>query len=278
RYSLMAPFMIMVICFAAFQATRALGDLAALFAIGVLGVLMKRFGWPRPAFLIGFVLAGGMETYLYQAVQFDGWGFLLKPGVLIIAALTAVSIYFAVKKGHSSKYEEEVEHLVEHEHAANLRPQLIFAGAVFLMFAYGLYDALQQSFLGGVFPGAVCAAMLIFSGVTIYKLYTGKTSDPVNFDNEVEAGYVGNPDVSSLMHYIWWLVGFGVACYLLGYMIAITLFFLVFLTVKAQTTPLKTAILTICGVGFLVGLAHFMVLDFPRGLLQDLVDLPWPIG
>ena len=91
RYALMAPFMIMVICFAAFQATRDLGDLAALFAIGMLGVLMKRFGWPRPAFLIGFVLAGGMETYLYQAVQFDGWGFLTKPGVLIIGALIARS-------------------------------------------------------------------------------------------------------------------------------------------------------------------------------------------
>ncbi len=49
-YPILAPFMIMVICFAAFQATRLLGDVIALFAIGLLGILMKRFGWSRRRF------------------------------------------------------------------------------------------------------------------------------------------------------------------------------------------------------------------------------------
>ena len=70
RYTYLAPFMIMVICFAAFQAQRDLGDLITLFVVGLLGILLKRFGWPRPAFLIGFVLADQSETELYQAVQF----------------------------------------------------------------------------------------------------------------------------------------------------------------------------------------------------------------
>ena len=76
RYTYLAPFMIMVICFAAFQAQRDLGDLITLFVVGLLGILLKRFGWPRPAFLIGFVLADQSETYLYQAVQFYDWDFL----------------------------------------------------------------------------------------------------------------------------------------------------------------------------------------------------------
>src|SRR5690606_19512416 len=53
-FVLLAPFMIMVICFAAFQTTRITADLLALLAVGVLGILMRRFGWPRPALLIGF--------------------------------------------------------------------------------------------------------------------------------------------------------------------------------------------------------------------------------
>ena len=64
RYTYLAPFLIMVICFAAFQAQRDLGDLITLFVVGLLGILLKRFGWPRPAFLIGFVLADQSETYL----------------------------------------------------------------------------------------------------------------------------------------------------------------------------------------------------------------------
>ena len=61
RYALLAPFMFGVIFFAAFQSTRAWGDLIALLILSVLGVYMKRFGWPRPALLIGFVLADQVE-------------------------------------------------------------------------------------------------------------------------------------------------------------------------------------------------------------------------
>lgn len=274
RYSLMAPFMVMVICFAAFQATRDLGDLAALFAIGMLGVLMKRFDWPRPAFLIGFVLAGGMETYLYQAVQFDGWGFLVKPGVLIIAALTVASIYFGMKFGQSTDSDSDQDS----PRAVNLQPQTLFAGAIVVVFAYGLYDSLQQSFLGGVFSGGVSAVMLIFSSIVFYKLATNQVEDGVNFDNEVEAGYVNNPEVAPLKEYILWLAGFLLGAYLLGYLIAIIIFFLLFLRVKANTTWQHTLILTFSAAGFLTALAHVMVLDFPRGLLQETVSLPWPIG
>ena len=55
KYDLLAPFMIALIFFAAFQATRDWADLLALFIFSILGVYMKRFGWSRPALLIGFV-------------------------------------------------------------------------------------------------------------------------------------------------------------------------------------------------------------------------------
>ncbi|KJZ10902.1 tricarboxylate transporter [Marinomonas sp. S3726] len=292
-YALMAPFMIMVICFAAFQATRDLGDLMALLGIGLLGILMKRFGWPRPAFLIGFVLAGGMETYLYQAVQFDGWGFLLKPGVIIIGIMTAVSIYFAAR--HASKSDDtsgadgsvtdsvesnEKDKLTQTQAKTqhSIRPQVIFAAAVCLTFAYGLYDSLQQSFLGGVFTAGLSGLMLILSSIVLYKLVTNKFDGPVNFDNEIVAGYKGDQSVASLMHYIYWLVGLILGCFVLGYLISISLFFIAFLVLKARTSFIKTASLTMSAVLFLSVLSHVMVLDLPRGLLQDLVQLPWPIG
>lgn len=52
----------MVIAFAAFQSRQDLMDLVALFSIGFLGILMRRFDWSRPAFLVGFVLSGPAET------------------------------------------------------------------------------------------------------------------------------------------------------------------------------------------------------------------------
>ena len=57
RYAYLAPFMFVLIFFAAFQATRDWDDLIALFVMGTLGMFMKRFGWARPALLIGYFLA-----------------------------------------------------------------------------------------------------------------------------------------------------------------------------------------------------------------------------
>jgi TctA family transporter len=96
-FAYLAPFMILIITFAAYQATRSWGDLIALLAMGVLGWLMKQFGWPRPAALIGYVLARNLETYLFISVQRYGFSWLTRPGVLILVAIIAISLYLSIR-------------------------------------------------------------------------------------------------------------------------------------------------------------------------------------
>ena len=85
--------------------------------------------------------------------------------------------------------------------------------------------------------------MLVFSGIVLFKLATQRVDDPVNFDNEIAAGYVDNAQVASLKEYILWLAGFMVAAWMVGYLIAIGLFFLLFLRVKASATWTRTLVL-----------------------------------
>lgn len=279
RYTLLAPFMIMVICFAAFQATRDLGDLTTLLAIGTLGVLMKRFDWPRPAFLIGFVLASGMETYLYQAIQFDGAQFLAKPGVLIIGSITLASLFFMWKKNRNTATKEEAtpEHTQENGEF-NRMPQIAFAVAVNLAFLYGIYDGYQQSFLGGVFTIVICSIMWLLSLCIIYALLTKKNNHPIYADLEYEQGYIHDSNTPSMIHYLAWLGALVAGCYLVGYVISISLFFICFLFIKARLSLIRSFITTFIAIGFLLTLTYLMVLDLPTGLLQDYVALPWPLG
>ena len=88
----LAPFMILIITFAAYQASYSWGDLIALLLVGILGWLMKQFGWPRPAALIGFVLAGNLEQYLFISVQRYGFDWLTRPGVIIMTVIIAASL------------------------------------------------------------------------------------------------------------------------------------------------------------------------------------------
>jgi TctA family transporter len=95
-FSRLAPFMILIITFAAYQASYSWGDLIALLLMGILGWFMKQFGWPRPAALIGFVLAGNLEQYLFISVQRYGFDWLTRPGVLVMAAIIVASLWASI--------------------------------------------------------------------------------------------------------------------------------------------------------------------------------------
>lgn len=92
RFNILAPFIIMIIILAAYQATRHWGDFVALLAMGMIGWTMKRFGWPRPAALIGFVLSNNAETYLFISIQRYGAEWLQRPGVWTLGVIIALSV------------------------------------------------------------------------------------------------------------------------------------------------------------------------------------------
>ena len=271
-YGFVAPCMMLAICFAAFQVNRDMADLYALFAAGALGIWMKRFDWPRPAFLIGFVLADPLETYLYQAVQFHGWGFVTRPGVMILIAIMAISVYFGVKYNPKQSFEASGTAPA----TANLRPQTLFSLALLVLLAVGFWDALHQSFLGGIFPGVACAAGLPFAAYVLWRHAASKIDDPNNYDHEHMGDHVGNARAAGLYHYLAWFMALLAGLALFGFVIAFTVFFLAFIRAKTPSTWRVNAMVTAGALGITLMLAHAMVLDFPRGLLQNLVELPWP--
>ncbi len=280
-FKLLAPFMIMVICFAAFQATRTVADLAALLAIGILGVYMRRFGWPRPALLIGFVLATQAETYLYQAVQFYGWDFLTRTGVMIIAAITVVSVWLGVRARVSETSPEDAamgEGDREGGFAAAFRarrPQILFTLLILAGFAVAIWDATGHSFLGRVFPLYMFSAGALFTLATLGFLMFAPVGTNAAFDNEPRQLAEGARNLWEGL--IWIAVLIGLTA-LFGFIIALVAFFVAFMRVRAGATWAKTAILTAGATGFILTLANALNLRFPGGWLQEVTRLPWPFN
>jgi TctA family transporter len=98
RIHLLAPLVISFVFLAAFQATSNVGDLITLVAFGVLGWFMKRFGWPRPPLILGVVLSGVIETYLFISLRRYGFEWMTRPFVLGIAGLIVFSVYFGIRR------------------------------------------------------------------------------------------------------------------------------------------------------------------------------------
>ncbi|SFK42076.1 tripartite tricarboxylate transporter permease [Falsiroseomonas stagni] len=267
RFGLIAPFMVMIVCFGAFNTSRDAADLYLLLAVGVLGLFMRRFGWPRPPFVVGFVLAQPMETYLYQAVQFYGWGFVERPGVLIIAAMIAVFVFVGARQRRLADTDDESEK------RGQARPQAIFALVPVVIFAAVLLDATKHSFLGAVFPAMVAGAMLVISIPIVLKLFFAK--DPGSLLHDGEEG--SDESQGGFWTYLFWFAGLILGSALVGFLLASIVFFLAFLRVAAKCSWTKTLVLTAIANGGLVAVANVLVLDFPSGLLQSMIDLPWPL-
>ncbi|MBE2278229.1 MAG: tripartite tricarboxylate transporter permease [Rhodobacteraceae bacterium] len=86
-FNLIFPVVFILIVLGSYQATRHVGDLIALIVIGVVGWAMKRAKMPRPPLLVGFILAPLIERDLWITSSRYGFEWLLRPGVMIIAAV-----------------------------------------------------------------------------------------------------------------------------------------------------------------------------------------------
>ena len=281
-FTLIAPFMMVVITFAAFQARRDLSDLLLLLAVGLTGILLRRFGWPRPAVLIGFVLAPQAETYFYQAMQFYSWGFLTRPGVLIIAAVTVVSVLL----GSRSRVGEEGvvrggapgAPAAAHPGADRRRPQILFTAGLLGLFAYAVADGVRQSFLAAVFPVGVGAVSLLAGAYLLWSVSGRRVAHPANQDSEVTGAHVGDPGVASPWTSFAWFAALFALSALVGYILAVAIFFVAFVRKRAGRGWGLTIGFTIAMLAGVLALGHALSLDFPRGLLQEYADLPWPLN
>ena len=315
-FNLLAPFMIVVVSFAAYQATRQFMDLVALLAIGVLGVLLRRFGWSRPAFLIGFVLAPQAEGYLNLAVQFYGWEMLVRPGVVVILAITAVSVWLGARgqggrarRGVSADVEASSAEASSAEEstseaslaaatadgsrrsspAGNVGPQLAFVGGAIAMLLYAVWSSLRLSPLGRIFPLSVAVATLVLCVALVIALRVRPAANPANVDLEYAAkDGKGNHPSDTQAGAIWASSGtwrsagwFGVlvaAVGVLGFLPGALVFFLTFLRRKAQRSWGLTLALTACVIVALAAVANLLLVELPGGLIAQYVDQPWLTG
>ena len=143
-FAFVAPFVFMIIAFAAFQSGQNLMDLVALFAIGLLGILMRRFDWSRPAFLIGFVLANPVENYANNATQIAGIRFrgsmeaglsyVASPIVIVLAIITILSVIVGLKQAKNILAEGQVA-------SGAKRAPVIFLALLTGFSLYALIDA-----------------------------------------------------------------------------------------------------------------------------------------
>lgn len=93
-YSWVIAAIIPVIFLAAFSWNGSAGDLYTLICFSVLGFFMKLWNWPRPPFILGFVLGPILENRLFITLNLYGFTWLYRPYFLIIMAMILATLLY----------------------------------------------------------------------------------------------------------------------------------------------------------------------------------------
>ena len=282
RFALIAPFILMIITFAAFQSAQDLMDLVVLFTIGFLGIMMKRFDWSRPAFLIGFVLSNPVENYSNNASQIagirfndsftTGLSYVFSPIVLILFVITIISIIVGIRQAKNILSEGDVP-------AGGKRAPLIFLLCIISFITFALINTASIPDFAAVdriFPVFVASVSLVASLILLAQMILVDEKHIIFADSERDPKEIKN-NVYRLWPTLSWFLSLLVLSSLLGFIISLTLFLLSFLRFRAKISLLQTFAFTCLGILFICFLAWLLNRDFPAGLLQDYYSLPWPL-
>ena len=274
NFTVLAPFLISLILFAIFNSTRSWGDLIFATFIGVMAVFMKRYDYSRVALMIGFVLSDSIETYLYQTMQFYEFTELFtRPIFLVLILVSIFSIYSGIKIiNKKDQLANQNSKLIN----TKTKSQWMFLLILAFIGVYTIFVTDHLQYLGKVFPISIGIFLSIFCSIIGAQMYFGNSGAKVFHDTENLIGQ--DPKIRSQWLTIFWFISPLFLSVFIGFYISIGLFVFIFLK-KIANKSLNFSLLSVLFVWIFLGIvSHFMVMDFPPGILQSYVELPWPLS
>ncbi|MEM7654087.1 MAG: tricarboxylate transporter, partial [Pseudomonadota bacterium] len=130
---------------------------------------------------------------------------------------------------------------------------------------YARADAVFPMFVGGV--------SLVGALILLVQMYFKPTTHPLFADGEVvDRGALPRGLGSTLA----WFAGLLLLTMTVGFILALTVFLFAFIYIRSGRSLVFSTIYTACGIAFMLFMAGMLNRDFPAGLLQSFVKLPWP--
>jgi putative tricarboxylic transport membrane protein len=90
---ILVPFVLALGFLGVYAASSEISQTIAVFAFGVVGWAMVRYGYSVPAAMIGFLLGKVVENNLYLVRNLQGWAALERPLTALLVAIIVLSLF-----------------------------------------------------------------------------------------------------------------------------------------------------------------------------------------
>jgi putative tricarboxylic transport membrane protein len=267
RSTLLVPFILVLVYVGAFAEKNVFEDLGVVLALGALGWVMAKLDWPRPPLLLGLVLGPLAENRLFLSTDNYGAAWLLRPGVLIIAAVMAVGIVVPIVNQRRARVARASEAPATTVGGGRIDGATAFNLGLVVLFAAALWLSRHFDVRAGLFPWTITTAALgLAIAHAVSELRTRRRAlgeSEHAREHEDARGARGERRRSAAI--CGWILGMYVTIWLLGFSVAAVVTSVLYLRAARERWPISIG-LSLVGFAFVYGL-------FEKGL-----GVPFPPG
>ncbi len=264
RFDYLAPAILIIMVFGAYQSSRNMGDLAVMLLLGLLGWGMKRLGWARPPFLIAFVLSNPTERYLWISVNRYGMSWLSRPGTLAILALLVASLVYWLASRSRAKRPDAPRAAA----AWRFRPKAAFTLGIMLVLVAAAWDALGFPFYAGLLPLVVAIpAAVMAAGQLVLDLRGRDEKQEVLDLGTSEAAATRRGTLRALLVFAI-IVAYYALILAFGFHLATLVFLVGFLRFLPRAGWRRTALYTAAMFAVIGAFTWLLGMDLPEGIWQ----------
>ncbi|MBO39870.1 MAG: hypothetical protein CMM75_11955 [Rhodospirillaceae bacterium] len=295
RPGILVPIVLAVVFVGAFQGSRQWGDIWALLGFGLLGFIMKRLRWPRPPLVLGFVLGGLVERYMFISVERYGaqWTYDITefPVVVFMFILTFWGIMSPYIRDARQRRKDIAAGVTTEQKATfaynkrGLDLDFAFGVGIFVLFVIELSIASTWEFGARLVPQVVGYMALVILAFFLFaklfyqagaKMVTTKRADgtevtkeeaetDVHFDIVVDFGDLSKETITRrAFAYFGWCGFFFLCASLVGLMVSMFIFLVGYMRFWGRASWAVT-----------MGISCSLWI-FCYGLFHHILIIPWP--
>ena len=272
RYSLILPVVLCLVYIGAFEGTRSWGDLYSLLFFGVLAWGMKHFKWPRAPLVLGYILGGIIERYMFISIGRYRFEWLERPivlGLFAMAALSLLSPFIKDVRAHGGVRGMLTEFGKPHFAAPQILPLFLLG-----LFIVMVFQATHWNFGAKLVPLVVGAGAILFCSLSLLgdilkrdEHGQVKAGDATKMHMDIMSNITHLGPRAILIRgaiFFGWMVGFLGSMALIGLIPTVPLFVVLFMRIEARE-PWK----------IIIPMAAFMTV-FIYLVFDQLLTIPWP--
>jgi putative tricarboxylic transport membrane protein len=279
RPEILLPIVLSLVFVAAYEGSHDWGDLYSVMIFGVIGWIMKRLAWPRPPLVVGLVIGGIFERYLYISTSLYGLAWLTRPVVMVVLALVAWALYRPLSEIVRSVV-AELRQIGSHPLRVSASAVFTVAIILFIVVAIGLSTDWPAA--AKPVPLTACGMALTAAALNLVNELFGKEQAVRgNVDGGVATGGHGpvadkNFGMSGVMIrrqaavYFVWLAGLLGLVAVVGFIPAIAIFIFAYMHFGFGESPAGSALYAAATALLCWGLFHkLLTVAWPQSLLGD---------